>query len=334
MTVITDAAGQGTSPAPNRAFRITYFTKADAPKARIRGKVKRISDHNGTALDFEYYEDGNLLRLTQRGGTKADGSLLGDRTVVFSYTNSAGDGAAITDPALRASPDPRTPNQSTRLFSARDPLGRETTFTYFGPTSGALRWKLASRTDRAGATTSFSYDTGSRVTTVTAPLARVSTYTWDTAGRPVTLTNPNNESTTVTWTADNAPKLVTEPNASYVEYAYDANGYLTDMWDQLRNRTTLAYLYKAVDANDTTGHWKAGRGVAHISELATKTEPKGTATATPTDDLPVVVHPRPGRQRHQGERSGQEGHDVHLQHERHGGYEHRRQLPHHPDHRV
>lgn len=52
-------------------------------------------------------------------------------------------------------------------------------------------------------------------------------------------------------------------------------GYLTDEWDELRNQTTLAYQDIAVDANDTK---------LRISQLTKKTDPKGTATATPTTD--------------------------------------------------
>ncbi|MCA1824441.1 MAG: DNRLRE domain-containing protein, partial [Frankia sp.] len=191
VTTVTDAAG--------RTFGIDYFTKAEVQKAPVRGKVQRITDHSGAALDFDYYEDGNLLRLTERGGTKADGSALVDRSIVFTYTNSAGDAAAITDPALRVNPDPRTPNQSTRLYSVRDPRGKETRFTYYGPTSGKLRWKLNTVTDRTGAVTTYSYDVTNRITTVTAPLSRVTKYTHDVDGKVTTVNNPKNESTTVTW---------------------------------------------------------------------------------------------------------------------------------------
>ena len=50
----------------------------------------------------------------------------------------------------------------------RDPKGQETTFAYYGPTSSIDRWKLQSRTNRAGSATSFAYDNTNRVTTVTA----------------------------------------------------------------------------------------------------------------------------------------------------------------------
>ena len=284
VTAVTDAAGLGGSPAANRTFNITYYTKADAKKPQIRGKVKRITDHDGSALDFEYYEDGNLLRLTQRGGTSADGQTAADRAFVFTYTTSPGDAAAIPLAANRVNPDPKTPSQSTRLYSVRDPRGKETLFTYMGSGSGTQRWRLASRADRKTAATTYAYDLTTKLTTITAPLSRVSTYGWDTAGRVTAITNPKNEVTGVEWTTDNHVQKVTEPTTKFTEYAYNANGYLTDTWDQLRNRTTLDYTNIAIDGNDVTGEWKTGRSIPHVSHLAKKTEPKGTATATPTDD--------------------------------------------------
>ncbi|MEJ7567739.1 MAG: DNRLRE domain-containing protein [Gaiellaceae bacterium] len=267
ITAVTDAGG--------RAFSIDYYSKTEAKKAHIRGRIQTITDHSGSALEFVYYEDGNLLRLTQRGGTKADGSALVDRTFVFTYTTSNGDLPAIPLAADRVDPAPRTSNQSTRLYSVRDPRGAETLFSYLGSGNGNDRWKLASRTDRSGALTSFAYDTTTRVTTVTEPLARISKYGYDSEGKVTKITNPKNEDTLVAWTAARHVTKVTEPTGKFVEFAYNQNGYLTDEWDQLRNRTQLEYQDVAVDAADTA---------KHISQLAKKTDPKGTATATPADD--------------------------------------------------
>ncbi|MDQ3981342.1 MAG: Ig-like domain-containing protein, partial [Actinomycetota bacterium] len=285
ITKITDAAGQGATPAPNRSFTIDYYSKAEAKKAHVRGRIESITDHNGSVLRFDYYDDGNLLRMTQKGGTNADGTPLADRTFVFTYTTSDGAAAALPDPAARVTPDPKTMNQSTRLFSVRDPRGAETTFTYYGPTSGQLRWKLKSRTDRGGQTTSYAYDLVTRVTTVTAPMSRTTSYRYDTEGKVVAITNPKNETTDLLWSADRHVTKVTEPTGAFMEYAYNANGYVTDTWDQLRNRTTFAYENVAVDAKDVAGKWKTGRAIPHVSQLKTRTNPKGTATASPVDDF-------------------------------------------------
>ncbi|HVF20811.1 MAG TPA: DNRLRE domain-containing protein [Mycobacteriales bacterium] len=285
VTAVTDAAGNTSSPVANRSYNIDYYTKAEVKKARQRGKVQRITDHDGSALDFEYYEDGNLLRLTQRGGAADNAPSVADRSIVFTYTTSAGDGPVIPNAADRVTPDPRTSPQSTRIYSVRDPLGRETTFSYYGPTSGQLRWRLASRTNRAGATTSMSYNLTTRTATIAAPLSRTTSYVSDTEGKVTSITNPKSETTTVLWTADRMVSKVTQPTGKYREFAYNDNGYLTDTWDELRNRTQLEYTNIAVDTNDVSGKWRSGRTIPHISQLAKKTAPKGTATATPTDDF-------------------------------------------------
>src|SRR4029453_14293598 len=103
ITAVTDAGG--------RSFTIDYWSKAEAKKAHVRGKIQTIVDHSGSKLHFDYYDDGNLLRLTQAGGTNADGSFLADRSLVFTYTPSSGDGPAIPAAADRVNPDPKTANQ-------------------------------------------------------------------------------------------------------------------------------------------------------------------------------------------------------------------------------
>jgi RHS repeat-associated protein len=281
ITKVTDAGG--------RDFTITYWAKADKVKSHVRGKIRRITDHSGSPLDFEYYDDGNLRKLIQRGGTNADGSFLADRAFVFTYTDPAGNGPALPLAADRVDPDPKTPSQSTRLYSVRDPRGKETLFSYLGSGDGINRWKLASRTDRAGAVTTYAYDTVNRVTTMRLPLSRVWKYGYDTEGKVTSITNPLDQQTTQAWSGDRMLTKVIEPTGKYAEFAYNANGLTTDEWDQLRNRTTYEYENLPVQnvggtTTDVEANWKAGRGIPHLSQLKAQTAPKGTATATPTTD--------------------------------------------------
>jgi RHS repeat-associated protein len=275
ITKVTDAGG--------RAFTVNYFTKADAKKPQIRGKVKSIVDHAGRTLLFDYYFDGNLLRITQQGGTNADGSFLPDRSFVFTYTTSDGSGPAIPLAANRVNPDPGTSNESTRIYSIRDPRGNETLFSYLGPGFGTDRWKLASLTDRAANPTTVAYDTTNRVTTITEPLTRVSKYAYDTDGKVTQFTNPLNQGTSFAWNSDRMQTKVTEPTGAYTEVAYNNNGVVTDMWDQLRNHTTFEYQNIAVDGNDVTGKWEPGRTIPHISQLVKVTAPKGGQTVLTRD---------------------------------------------------
>ncbi len=313
ITSVTDAAGQGASPAPYRSFGVTYYVKADSVKSRVRGKVKSISDHRGHEVDFYYYDDGNLLRLVERGGTNADSTFLPDRSWVLTYTTSSGgapscttaicDAPAIPAVADRINPDPKTSNESTRIYSVRDPNGvadttrNETRFDYYGPTSSNLdRWKLGTLIDRAGNGTSFAWDNTAQIATVTPPApggqSRVTKYTYDTDGKVTTITNALNQNTGLTWNGDFALTKVQETGGtSYVTtYADNENGYLTDKTDQLINTTHLGYNNFGIDSNDIASHWctsaiAAGtpcyaRSIGHASLLTSKTDPLGMPSAT------------------------------------------------------
>ncbi len=291
VTKVTDAAGIADG-ATSRSFDLTYYTKADARKPQVRGRLRTLTDHTGSEMAFEYYDDGNLRRIVQRGGTNADGTALADRTFVLTYTTPSGDGPAISVAADRVNPDPKT-NQSSRLYSVRDPRGAETRFSYFGPTSGQLRWKLSGITDRSGQTTALSYDLAQRITTVTAPLTRVTKYAYDIDGKVTSITDPANRVTNVTWTADFHVATVDEPGDGLSEFAYNDNGYLTDRKikigvdsssNPIWSHTRLGYENVAADAKDITANWQTGRDIPHLSQLATRTDPNGMATATPTDD--------------------------------------------------
>ncbi|MEW2326806.1 DNRLRE domain-containing protein [Micromonospora chersina] len=268
ITRVTDPGG--------RSFTIDYWSKDEIKKAHVRGNVQRVTDHSGSALDFDYYDDGNLLRLTQRGGTTATGAALSDRSFVFTYTVSNGTGPAIPQAADRVDPESKVGNQSSRLYSVRDPRGVETTYAYYGPGDDPkLRWKLKSRTNRVGKTTSFTYDIDNSTTTVAAPESRTTRYTYDTAGKVTRIVNPLNQATAVEWTADYKVSKVTEPTDKFTTYEYNPNGYPTAQTDQLGNRTELTYLDQAVDGAD------AGK---HLSLLDTVTSPKGVATTTVAGD--------------------------------------------------
>ncbi|MDQ3933069.1 MAG: Ig-like domain-containing protein [Actinomycetota bacterium] len=261
IVAVTDPAGNDSSPAANRKFQLAYYSKDEAKKPQIRGKVKRITDHNGSALDFEYYRDGNLRKLIQRGGpgTSSEIGQVPDRTFVFTYTTSSGSGPAIPASGDRVDPDEKTSNQSTKLFSVRDPLGRESTFSYLGPGAGRERWRLASIENRASERTTYSYDTTARTTTATAPLSRVTKYDYDSQGKVTSILDPIGERTGLTWTADRHVERVTEPSGRFTEYAYDQNGYVTLRRDQRGKNTTLEYDHPE----------------PHLSQIRRKVDPKG-----------------------------------------------------------
>ena len=296
VTNVIDPAGMATfgNAPPNRMFTINYYTSTDTRRPHVRGKIKSILDHESHELDFFYYDDGNLLKLTEQGGTNADGSPLAARSWVFTYTTSGGQ-PSTADPV---NPDPGTANESTRLYSVLDPRGNKTVFSYI--TSGQDKWKLATLTDRAGNVTSYSYDDVNQVTTVTAPLSRVTKYAYDSDGKPTSVTNPILQTTSLTWSPDFAVTKITEPTGATTLFSFNDNGYLTDQYDQLSNHTKLTYQNIAVDGNDVSGKWSTigaagtGRTIPHISQLATKADPLGNTFQFAYDssgDLTQVTDP-------------------------------------------
>ena len=275
VTAVTDAGGN--------SFQLTYYGKPDRNHPQVGGRVKTITDHDGSELFFEYFDDGNLMRITERGaGLDADYAQLPDRTWTFSYTlKSDPTEPAEPEPEDRANPAPNTHNQSTALYSVIDPRGNETIFTYEGGAPSKDKWKLATRTNRADNVaeapkpqTTFAYDIQNRVTTVSAPLGRVSEYHYDTNGSTTLLVDPAERETGLTWNADGKLVRLDEPGGGYREFDYNHNGYLTDQTilldagedpDTLAH-TELVYDDHPVDANDQNDR---------ISELAELTNPRG-----------------------------------------------------------
>src|SRR5260221_14189668 len=126
---------------------------------------------------------------------------------------SNGSGPASPAAAYRLSPDPKTPNEDSQIYSVRDPDGHETTYAYYLNSDGpALAGRVKTLTDRDGHTTGYSYDTTSAVTTVTDPLGHATSYGYDGAGRVVAITNPLQQTTTEAWTAHNKTSKITQDN--------------------------------------------------------------------------------------------------------------------------
>lgn len=285
VTIVKDAS--------LREFNLTYFTKAETPTPAMRGKLKRLSDHVGHALEFSYYQDGNLRSIREKGGPGDDGMPTPDRELFLAYTASTTGGVntdyttpAIATLAGRQNPDPATV-QSPKLYSLIDFRGKETSFKYF-----TGDWRVTERKNRTPATTTFSYDTGARKTTVTMPLSRVWDYTLDTEGRVTRVNDPvNTQDTTIEWADQTTPnevanvvRKVTQPSGEFVEYAYNANGYKTDEWDELRNHQTFVYENIAVDGNDGAANWPLGRSIPHLSQLTSLVKPVGNATTGNPND--------------------------------------------------
>ena len=259
-----------------RAYVIDYFDKDEVKGGRVRGNVQSIKDHSGSLLLFDYYDDGNLMRVTQQGGTTTSGVAVADRSFVFTYTNPKGDAPALATAAERLTP-PQKVTQSVKLFSVIDPRKNETTFTYWGPTPDSKnRWKLKSWNDRLGNQTAFTHDWVNRTMTTALPMGRTYVYGYDLTGRVTKMTNPKSEVSLLEWTTDNKVSKVTFPTGKTNTFTYNANGYLTSQTNELNEKSVLTYEDRKVDALDARSHW---------SVLRERVMPMGVATTTDANDF-------------------------------------------------
>ncbi|MCF6376449.1 Ig-like domain-containing protein [Nocardioides KLBMP 9356] len=259
-----------------RAYVVDYYDKDEVKGGRVRGNVQSIADHSGSLLLFDYYDDGNLMRVTQQGGTTAAGVAVADRSFVFTYTNPKGDAPALATAAERLNP-PQKVTQSVKLYSVIDPRKNETTFAYWGPTPDSKnRWKLKSWNDRLGNQTSFTHDWANRTMTTALPLGRTYVYGYDLSGRVTKMTNPRSEVSLMEWTADNKVSKVTFPTGKTNTFTYNANGYLTSQTNELGEKSVITYEDRKVDALDTRLHWNV---------IKERVMPMGVATTTDANDF-------------------------------------------------
>lgn len=283
VVAVQDAGG--------RQFTLSYYG-GDAA-AGDDGRLWSVTDHMGHSLEFQYYDDGNLRRLIEHGGSD------GDRIFVFTYTRNGsahGYDPAIANRVDRFDPDPHTSDQSDRIFSVQDPrtiqahAGNETVFGYENPHGGGQDWQLTTSCDRensttstspclrANATTKLTYgsDQQGSYTQVAEPpvgqVNRTTTYRYGSGGLVTAIIDPLNRETDQTWIARHLHEVIDAPTGRKVEYLYNANGLITDQYNQVRDHKSYTYYDRPADGNDTANS---------ISLLHTQIDPGGnTSTST------------------------------------------------------
>lgn len=119
-------------------------------------------------------------------------------------------------------------------------LARSTSWTYNG--QGSVLTVKAPRTD-INATTSFAYDSGENLTTVTSPAGLVTALSnYDANGRPGLITRPNGLQTTLTYDARGRTTSISTGGA-VTTYGYDAAGLLVSA--ALPSGVSLTFAYDA-----------------------------------------------------------------------------------------
>ncbi|HYH75263.1 MAG TPA: RHS repeat-associated core domain-containing protein [Candidatus Saccharimonadales bacterium] len=164
-------------------------------------RPSQTTDEAGNTVAYSYNVNGNVATAT---GTSSGGSAMGTKT--YKYQG--------------------------------DPAGPS------GPVNcGAKPGQLCSVTDAKNNVTTYAYNAQGNLTTITPPgPVGQTTYTYDNLSRPKTITDGNGSKVTVTYDGADRPTLLEyDQDNSYIWYAYNEDGYVTDMGDQTGGVTTYAY---------------------------------------------------------------------------------------------
>jgi RHS repeat-associated protein len=257
---LTDALGRYTSA--------TYDSAND---------LSSVTDNSGVTTTYSYDARHNLI-----GSSKP---LVGGpniATTQYGYDPAhPGDLTSVTDA------DGHTAHLSYdangNVAAATDPDGNVTTATY-----NAIGWRLTSVSPRGNVTgghptsftTTFSYDSDGRPTSVTDPLGHVTRTGYDADGNVTTVTDPLNHVTTHAYDADNELITVTNPDTTSSSTTYDGNGNMTSQTDA--NSHTTSYGYDALDRLISTTdplHRTASYGYDPAGNVVTFTAPTGKVTS-------------------------------------------------------
>ncbi|MGK5449764.1 DNRLRE domain-containing protein, partial [Streptomyces radiopugnans] len=284
-----------TDPAGRQSLTVDYYDKGqDYPyiddagvkrsgtnltSPKIIDHIASMTDVSGRKLTFVYSDKGLLGELTDGAGSA--------QPKVFKFTYDATQG-----------------NKNVKLVEVTDPRGNATSLDYYDPSEGddpTFHWAAQTITDRLGHDTGFVYTdpdgtAGSTIRTrVTDAEGNASTYLQDGYGRPTQVTNAKSQTTKLSWDADNNVTRLEENNGAVTTYAYDPKtGYPTEIRDAEANKNgtepqTFTYataldghvadLWRKVSPEGRT--WQFGYDT--FGNLASVTDPKGTATTTADD---------------------------------------------------
>lgn len=235
----------GTEPS-GATFGMTYCSYEATPGtntcsggvsgAMAQNSVKRYTDEQNVATDYDYNATGDLSRVNADANPTV-------ASLVLAYNTSG----SITDGTLATSRDGNG-NTTTYSYTGHNlttisPAGGgtligNTTMTYDGSN------RLSTVTDPLGTTARLTYDGEDRVTVVTYSNGASYTISYDNNGNPVTRVERQGATTTNTtsYTYDNLNRRTGEtfPGSLTNGYGYDKIGNLVSLTDPM-GTTTYAY---------------------------------------------------------------------------------------------
>jgi RHS repeat-associated protein len=211
-------------------WTFTYTAKND---------VDLATDPLGRQTDYVYDGDGNLTEVIRKddgGATKARTCFTRDSAGLMTELIESTNLSDCTGNKTKFEYDSygnQTAVVDPRFSGQEDPP--ETTFTY------DLGGRLLTVTNELGHTTTYTYDAQNNVLTVTDNLGNVTTYTYDAKGNLETITDANDKLTTYDY--DDADRLTSVVDAldQTTSYEYDGNGNRTSVTNANDKTTTYAY---------------------------------------------------------------------------------------------
>ncbi len=178
---------------------------------------------------------------------------------------------------------------------------------------------VLSRTDELGRTTSYTYDSGNNVASVTQPAVNgtnpQTTYTYNSFGEVLTMTDPVGHVTTNTYDSHGNLLTVTTPApngntaASVTQFAYNSLGELTQVTDPLGRITKITYTSAGLIAsitdpqNNVTSYQYDTRGnrtsvtdaLSHVTSFAYDSGNRLTAITYPDSTTATFTYDYRGR---------------------------------------
>ncbi len=258
------------------------------------GRSIAATDQNGSTTRYGYDDAGRLITVTD--------ALSNTMTSTY---NASGERSAVTDPAGHTT--------TYRYDSGHRLIGTSGVLTTNGVTSTvsttttytALN-QVATRTDADERTTTYTYDAGHQLASVTDAAGHTTTYTRNGQGVLSAQTDASGRSTTYTYDALNRPTGTAYADGSGTSAAYDANGdvltttnargqtatYTYDSMNRVARTVypdhTLTYAYYPAGQTKAITDTPASTGIPSVSQFGidimgrviTATTPQGTITYT------------------------------------------------------
>ena len=242
------------------------LTRVTSHTYDLAGRPLTDTAADGGTTSRTYDSKGRLATLTTPSGNAAGVTTAQKSARTLTFTNDLA-GRSLSS----SQPDPN--GGSLLEVTAYDSAGRTWKVTNAANETATTTYDnrnlVATTTDSAGKVTTYGYDWAGHVTSTTDPMTHVDTASYTPSGQLASSSDALGHATTYTYDGAGRLKTVVDPRgtcsgctaANYtVTKAYDLNGNLATVTDQLGHVTTYAYdnddrLASVADAkNHATGY--------------------------------------------------------------------------------